>query len=226
MLHLVTLCGRGLHEMTEDNTLITHDGSKRCRACRRIAAKKRRKQELLESEATVFRTEENDDNVVDFELPRGSLGKKWQEDAKCREMNNSKWFFVPLLEDEMVEYCKDCPVITLCWAYAVASKEEGVWGGTTQAQRQRLTLEQRITVRKQYPGLYNEYLGIPLPSEPEPYVASKPSFGEGREATVQRALEASDYSDSMAGVTTKDRMLGNLSSPAVRRHIVNGEKGA
>lgn len=200
-----TLCGRGLHEMTDDNILVTHDGSKRCRKCRREAAKKRREREEMEQSVTVFRTEEHDDNVVDFELPRGALGKKWQLDAKCAGMA-TKWFFAPLLEDEMLQYCQDCPVLNLCWAYAVASKEEGVWGGTTESQRMRLSLEQRVQVRKQYGRLYNEYLGIPEPTEREPYQAAQPTFGVGREATVLRALDSSDYSDSMAGVTMRDRM--------------------
>lgn len=208
-MHVVTLCGRGLHEMSEENTLITHDGSKRCRKCRRAAAKNRKAQDELKQSAELIPVE-LDDNVVDFELPRGSLGRKWDVDGKCHSMGNSKWFFVPLLEDDMVEYCQDCPVITLCWAYAVASKEQGVWGGSTEQQRQKLTLEERVRVRKTYPKLYNEYLGIvdaidnsaPLPAQPD---------YNGREDAIQRALDASDVAESHAMIGNwKDRMLGNL----------------
>ncbi len=208
-LHVIPMCGRGLHEMTEENTLITHDGSKRCRECRRKAAKNRRRQEELRDQAEVMPIT-LDDNVVDWELPRGSLGRKWEIDAKCRAMGNSKWFFAPLLEDEMCDYCQDCPVITLCWAYAVAAKEQGVWGGTTEAQRSRLTLEERVQVRKQYPKLYHEYLGIVETIERETLPAAMPTFQEGREAIINRAINHSDAAESMAGVTTKNRMLGNL----------------
>lgn len=209
MLHTVSLCGRGLHEMTEANTLITHDGSKRCRTCRREAAKQRRRVEELRDQAEIMPIT-IDDNVVDFELPRGSLGRKWEIDAKCRPMGNSKWFFAPLLEDEMCEYCQDCPVITLCWAYAVAAREQGVWGGVTEAQRGRLTLEERVQVRKQYPKLYNEYLGIVEAIERDAVPAAQPTFGEGREAIIDRAVNHSDVAESMAGVTQKNRILGNL----------------
>lgn len=207
-MHIVPLCGRGLHEMVDENILITHDGSKRCRRCRREAAKARKRQEELRDQAEIIPID-LDDNVVDFELPRGSLGRKWEVDAKCKPMGNSKWFFAPLLEDEMCDYCKDCPVITLCWAYAVASKEQGVWGGTTEAQRQRLTLEERVQIRKQYPKLYNEYLGLTERTKAEATPAAIPDL-HGRDEIIQRAIDHSDAAESMAGVTIRDRMLGGL----------------
>lgn len=43
------------------------------------------------------------------------------------------------LQVEAVEACSWCPVVGLCRDYAlVADEREGVWGGTTPAERRRL----------------------------------------------------------------------------------------
>lgn len=36
------------------------------------------------------------------------------------------------------KYCDQCPVLLECRAYAIVHKEKGIWGGTTQNQRESL----------------------------------------------------------------------------------------
>lgn len=36
-------------------------------------------------------------------------------------------------------YCSDCPVANECWQYAVMYGEHGIWGGTTDAEREIVT---------------------------------------------------------------------------------------
>lgn len=35
-------------------------------------------------------------------------------------------------------YCGICPVVLQCFTYALANSEQGVWGGTTESERNRV----------------------------------------------------------------------------------------
>jgi WhiB family redox-sensing transcriptional regulator len=66
----------------------------------------------------------------------------WSEGAKCANAANpDAWF--PVSEARALPVakalCAGCPVVNDCLAYALERPElEGIWGGTTDAQRARL----------------------------------------------------------------------------------------
>lgn len=190
------LCRNGLHPMTPENTSVTTDGAERCKACRRDQARKRKEREVAAAAALMegrFKPEPLEPGH-DFELPLGTLGRKWTRDGKCNvKQINPAWFFDPILEDEAAAYCEGCPVINLCFAFAVIGKEKGVWGGTTEAQRDLLSLSQRLTIRQSYGKMYADYLGVaPGPDHTAPLPAM-PYIAEWREDTILRGIEASQY---------------------------------
>lgn len=205
------LCRNGLHEMTPENTMKTTDGAERCKACRREQARKRKLREEAQGEALMdLREVERPDTNTDFQLPLGTLGRKWMKEGKCAvEKMDRNWFFSPLLEDETSTFCEGCPVINLCFAYAVIGGEQGVWGGTTEAQRSLLSLAQRLTIRQSYAKMYSDYLGEA--AEPSERVdvgpPAMPFIPEWREDTILRGIEATDYAGALGlgGGTDKNR---------------------
>jgi hypothetical protein len=55
----------------------------------------------------------------------------WAKRAKCRKES--------ILQENLTKkYCTDCPVRGLCNTYAIVHKELGIWGGTSETDRQRL----------------------------------------------------------------------------------------
>lgn len=66
--------------------------------------------------------------------------RKWIQDAACA---GSRTDFFPGERDwqqinEAKAVCEPCKVRTDCLAYAIATQVEGVWGGTTLAERRRM----------------------------------------------------------------------------------------
>ena len=63
----------------------------------------------------------------------------WQEDAACKQYHPeiftgdrpSKAVYGPI--------CNSCPVRSICLETAIANKEIGIWGGTTEAERRNLS---------------------------------------------------------------------------------------
>jgi WhiB family redox-sensing transcriptional regulator len=47
-------------------------------------------------------------------------------------------FFDPKQEAEAIEFCHNCPIMLACANYAIQENLEGVWGGTTEAERRSL----------------------------------------------------------------------------------------
>jgi len=64
----------------------------------------------------------------------------WTERANCRDWPTpDDWFPVERsvkAPPEMVAVCSACPVATECFRFAMENQMEGIWGGTTSAQRQ------------------------------------------------------------------------------------------
>ena len=63
------------------------------------------------------------------------MGRKdeWKDDAACQDWDVNI-FFDKYEEDlelrpAVDEYCRDCPVMKMCFAVGVSNKEYGVWGG-------------------------------------------------------------------------------------------------
>jgi WhiB family redox-sensing transcriptional regulator len=58
----------------------------------------------------------------------------WQEQAECRR--HPKWmFFSDATIDLAKRICDRCPVEDQCLRYALATNQEGVWGGTSDKER-------------------------------------------------------------------------------------------
>lgn len=84
----------------------------------------------------------------------------WQMSAACRGMD-SDWFFHPERERDAgrepgtgrahresraKQVCRRCVVIDQCRRHALAVEEPyGVWGGLTEADRDRILRDRRIT---------------------------------------------------------------------------------
>jgi len=66
----------------------------------------------------------------------------WQDQALCRKFPADDWFPAPANSEvvaEVVEVCLRCPVRVSCLAAAlVVPEEHGIWGATTEADRQEL----------------------------------------------------------------------------------------
>lgn len=63
----------------------------------------------------------------------------WQSMGACRSVADDTWFPDPTdtsVKAAAVDRCSFCPVRRYCLAYALAAEEQyGVWGGTTELQR-------------------------------------------------------------------------------------------
>jgi len=74
----------------------------------------------------------------------------WQRAAACRTADPELFFPVSSsghsLEqiDQAKAVCRTCIVRRQCLAYAIASNEEGVWGGMTEDERMRVAHRVRI----------------------------------------------------------------------------------
>lgn len=71
------------------------------------------------------------------ELPRD-----WMKDAACRGLN-TRAFFVnsrrqPRLTGLAIGLCNVCPVQLACYCYALVRNEQGIWGGSTEEERERV----------------------------------------------------------------------------------------
>lgn len=68
---------------------------------------------------------------------------RW-DTAACAE-TDPELFFPERGESsfEARNVCADCPLRQPCLEYALAHKEYGVWGGTSERQRQRLRRQRR-----------------------------------------------------------------------------------
>lgn len=63
----------------------------------------------------------------------------WMADAVCRQTDPELWF--PELGSSgraAKRICEQCPMAAQCLAYALEHQERGIWGGTSEKQRQKL----------------------------------------------------------------------------------------
>lgn len=69
----------------------------------------------------------------------------WQGSAACRARIDDAWFpemTEPGLRAAAVACCVVCPVRRSCLAFALSAGEEhGIWGGTTEVQRDALRID-------------------------------------------------------------------------------------
>lgn len=72
--------------------------------------------------------------------------KEWRKESRCigfgpKGRRDTDHFFTGVGENPTKarkELCANCPVIAECLDYAIIYDEEGVWGGTTKRERERL----------------------------------------------------------------------------------------
>ena len=80
----------------------------------------------------------------------------WQEYGSCRGMDVGHFFYASnergskrrRREEQAKEVCAGCPVIDLCREHALNSEAYGIWGGTTEAEREELRRERAAVHRK------------------------------------------------------------------------------
>lgn len=85
--------------------------------------------------------------------------KNWSQRAKCKNLKESgeQIFFPDTRSAEGFkqlrqgkEFCTDCPVISQCKIYAIAHGVYGIWGGTSKAERDKLSPLARKAIRTMY----------------------------------------------------------------------------
>ena len=62
----------------------------------------------------------------------------WMDDALCREIDAELFFPEYTTPTEAKKACALCRVQTECLTYALERPVMGVWGGTTERERQRM----------------------------------------------------------------------------------------
>lgn len=67
----------------------------------------------------------------------------WMEFAACRQVDAELWFpEVGSSATAAKRICQQCPVLEQCLAYALENQEKGIWGGTSEKQRQKLRAQE------------------------------------------------------------------------------------
>lgn len=111
------------------------------------------------------------------------IERGWEKDGKCRALpkhESDRLFFGAKGNhtQEAKRFCKGidgsvCPVLESCLLSAVIYGEVGVWGGTTQGERERVQANVRDVVKQRAidDGVYREYVidfGSDRPKNPKP----------------------------------------------------------
>jgi WhiB family redox-sensing transcriptional regulator len=64
---------------------------------------------------------------------------QWMDDALCRQIDAELFFPQPhTVPHDAKKACSLCPVRFPCLEYALTQNVEGVWGGTTPLERQKM----------------------------------------------------------------------------------------
>lgn len=83
------------------------------------------------------------DDTFEFEILMAPIleERPWAVFAACKEEQSMKFFPQNREEErEALAICSICPVVEDCLQHALESKERfGVWGGTTERQRRKLS---------------------------------------------------------------------------------------
>lgn len=79
----------------------------------------------------------------------------WQEAANCRGVSPKLFFPEPGQNQKpMMAICKPCPVRAQCLQHALDNYEVGIWGGTSDRERERIRRQQGpVSVPRGRPAL-------------------------------------------------------------------------
>lgn len=94
-------------------------------------------------------------------------GDDWRHDSACAGEVAELFFPVgrdPSLAEPAKTFCRRCPVIRDCLAYALVNEVQGVWGGTTDAERSRLRRRHGIAAQPVTVRLPSDAIGVALAS--------------------------------------------------------------
>lgn len=73
------------------------------------------------------------------------MERSWADEAACRGLD--PLIFYPATDEEAVDakaVCEVCPVRDACLEHAIGNREHnGVWGGATERERQRIIRRRR-----------------------------------------------------------------------------------
>lgn len=93
--------------------------------------------------------------VLSLDTPPVRPYNVWRFEGKCASLSvqeSDKIFFLRKgrlhKEPPYSRFCTTCPVLVECFNYAVANEEKGVWGNSTEGQRNRLPAELVLAIRK------------------------------------------------------------------------------
>lgn len=118
-------CGRNMGSNRNKFGLLVHAGHGQCTSCRSaIDRAKKKAGELPVAVATL--------------LP---LTPAWMKSAPCASVDPA--IFFPEKGESAKpakSVCRRCPYTAPCLTWAVVHKERGVWGGTTEIERQGMDL--------------------------------------------------------------------------------------
>lgn len=82
------------------------------------------------------------------------MSNHWDAQAACKGRDIELWFSDSEEEIEAAKWaCHDCPVKQFCFDEAMAHNLTGIWGGTTDRERNRIRRARRVrddSLRKQF----------------------------------------------------------------------------
>ena len=108
-------------------------------------------------------------NLVGDRLPQSSgwgvkhMDLEWFKQAACTNTDSKVFYHNNIVDDlKAIGVCLDCPVMDECLEFAIKHEEHGVWGGTTERERNKIRLASLVNhlpyshFRKHLPKLRQE----------------------------------------------------------------------
>ncbi|NUP35291.1 MAG: hypothetical protein HOU01_26830 [Streptomycetaceae bacterium] len=144
----------------------------------------------------------------------------------CRADGVDPDVFFPDDEDAGLEaaavYCRACPLIAECLAWAVDAREPGIWAATTTAQREQLRAEHGITTRiRNLTPKEIRTMTTALKPSPAAYAPGTTAAVTAELARQATAETAADTAPAAVDVPVEWKDTPAASGAAVRRHAVD-----
>lgn len=88
--------------------------------------------------------------ILNFQIPKE---EDWRQQSACSTVDTNIFFPLKITSSSVKQalaYCKNCSVRLDCLQTAVIYDYDGIWGGTTLAQR-------NYYIRNEYTGSFNKF---------------------------------------------------------------------